>query len=538
MHCSIVNLLRGSLAIVVGAISFSAPLSAQESSDQVVRAARNTNLTVPLYKSRIVSVSSPVKRVSIGNPDIADVLILGTDELYVLGKDLGTTNVLLWDRNNTLVSALAVSVTHDIDGLKRQIEAALPGERIEVATAQRNIVLSGQVSSAVKMDAAVRITTSYLEQAATAKEKLMFKQETGNGSKQPDKKAGEVINLMTVGGAQQVMLQVRVAEVRRDAARNLNAQMHALNNNGQWVAGGVNGGATFPDALFEPNNTRIPTFGNGANVNGNPIGPVFDEFAPNTQSIANTGLFGAYLGSEFMANVVLDVYQQRGLAKILAEPTLTTLTGQEAQFLSGGSFPIPVSQDNGKIGIEFKDFGVKLLFQPLILENNRINLKLNISVSELADSTSLVLTPTGTQATFAIPSLSERRALSTVELADGQTIGIAGLMNENMRTAVTKFPGLGDIPILGHLFRSQSFQKGETELMILVTPRLAKPLPPGQIKLPTDALVEPSEMEFYLMGRIEAGKAKKKAESGAPAESKAAPPAQGGTEGDYGHKLP
>ncbi|MET0658696.1 MAG: type II and III secretion system protein family protein [Steroidobacteraceae bacterium] len=518
----------------------STPLCAEEPSDQVIRATRNTNLAVPLYKSRIVSVSAPVKRVSIGNPDIADVLILSSDELYILGKDLGNTNVLLWDRDNVLVSALAVSVTHDIDSLKRQLEAALPNEKIEVTSAQRNIVLSGQVSNAVRMDAAVRVATSYLEQAATAKEKLMFKQESAGASKQTDKKAGEVINLMTVGGAQQVMLQVKVAEVRRDAARNLNAQMHVLNNNGQWVVGGVNGGASFPDARFEPNDVRIPVFGNGSNAAGNPIGPVFDEFAPNAQTITSTGLFGSYLGSEFMANVVLDAYQQKGLAKILAEPTLTTLTGQEAQFLSGGSFPIPVSQDNGTIGIEFKDFGVKLIFQPLILADDRVNLKLNISVSELVDSSSLILTPIGTRSTFTVPSLSERRAISTVELADGQTIGIAGLLNENMRTAVNKFPGLGDIPILGQLFRSQSFQKGETELMILVTPKLAKPLPPGQIKLPSDALVEPSNMEFYLMGRIEGGKSKNndKSAPAAPAQSKSDAAPAGGTEGEYGHKLP
>lgn len=249
MHRSTAPLFRGLMASSLLAMTFAAPLWGQESSDQVIRASRNTNLAVPLYKSRIVSVSEPVKRVSIGNPDIADVLILGSDELYILGKDLGSTNVLLWDRNNVLVSALSVSVTHDIDGLKHQIAAALPNEKIEVTSAQRNIVLSGQVTSAVKMDAAVRVATSYLEQAATAKEKLMFKQDTSSTTQQPDKKAGEVINLMTVGGAQQVMLQVKVAEVRRDAARNLNAQMNVLNNNGQWVAGGVNGGATFPDAL-------------------------------------------------------------------------------------------------------------------------------------------------------------------------------------------------------------------------------------------------------------------------------------------------
>jgi pilus assembly protein CpaC len=492
---------------------------AQETSDQIVRAGRNTSFSVPIYKSRVVDVPAPVRRVSIGNPDIADVLVLGSDSLYVLGKDLGATNVLLWDREDQLVSALAVTVTHDLDSLQREIAAVLPSEKINLASAQRNIVLSGQVASVLKMDAALQVANGYLEQVATAKEKIMF-EEKGSGAGS-EKKSGQVINLMTVGGVQQVMLQVRVAEVSRDAARNLNAQMNVISNSGKWVAGGVNGGATFPDALFQPGNVRIPIFGDGTNAGGNPIGPVFDEFAPNLPVISNTGLFGSFLSNEFLANVVLDVFQNRGLAKVLAEPTLTTLTGQEAQFLSGGSFPIPVSQENGQIGIEFKDFGVKLIFNPLVLDSGRINLKLNISVSELANTNAIALAPIGTTAVFAIPSLTERRAMSTVELSDGQTIGIAGLVNENMRTAVEKFPGLGDIPILGHLFRSQRFQKGETELVILVTPKLAKPIRPEDIKLPTDAIREPSSSEFFLEGRIE-GREKAGASSAAPA---ATPPA-------------
>jgi pilus assembly protein CpaC len=488
------------------AFCLAAPLaaSAQESSDQIVRATRNTSFTVPLYKSRVVDVPAPVKRVSIGNPDIADVLVLGTDSLYVLGKDLGSTNVLLWDREDNLVSALGVTVTHDLESLKRELAAVMPAERVNLASVQRNIVMSGQVTSVLKMDAALQLANGYLEQIATAKEKIMFEQEGGGASK--EKKAGQVINLMTVGGVQQVMLQVRVAEVNRAATRNLNAQFSALNNSGKWVVGGVNGGATFPDAIFQPGDVRLPIFGNGTPAGGNPIGPVYDEFAPNMPSITSTGLFGSFLSNEFLANIVLDVFQNKGLAKILAEPTLTTLTGQEAQFLSGGSFPIPVSQESNRIGIEYKDFGVKLVFNPLVLDSGRINLKLNISVSELSDQNSIALTPTGTTSVFVIPSLTERRAMSTVELSDGQTIGIAGLVNENMRSAVNKFPGLGDVPILGQLFRSQRFQKGETELVILVTPKLAKPMKPSDIKLPTDAIVDPSNAEFFLEGRIEGRK--------------------------------
>ena len=494
-------------ALLIGLTALAVPVAAlaQETSDQVIRATRSTTFSVPIYKSRIVDLPGPGKRVSIGNPDIADVLLLGDDGLYVLGKDLGATNVMLWDREDQLVSALNITVTHDLDSLKKQIAAVLPGENVDLWTAQRNIVMSGQVSSTIKMDAALQIARGYLEQMATAKEKIMFKQQASGGG-QPDKKSGEVINLMTVGGTHQVMLQVRIAEVNRQAIRNLNAQFNAIHNGGKWVGGGVNGGATFPDALFEPGGVRIPVFGDGTPAGGNPTGPAFDEFAPTTPVINSTGLFASFLSSDFLANVVLDAYQNRGLAKILAEPTLTTLSGQDAQFLSGGSFPIPVSQENGAIGIEFKDFGVKLSFQPLILDRARINLKLNVSVSELANSNSVSLRPIGTTAVFTVPSLTERRAASTVELSDGQTIGIAGLMNENMRSAINKFPGLGDVPILGYLFRSQSYQKGETELVILVTPRLAKPIKPADIKLPTDAVTDPTSAQFFLGGKIEGSK--------------------------------
>lgn len=507
-----------------------------DQADTALHVGRSANLSVPIYKSRTVALPGPAKRVSIGNPDIADVLILRTDELYVLGKDLGTTNVMLWDRNDELISAISVEVTHDLDGLKRQLATVLPGEPIQVYSVQRNVVLSGQVSSPVRMDAAIQLATAYLEQAATAKEKIFFEQKQGGGQN-AERKAGQVINLMSVGGAQQVMLQVKVAEVQRNLSRKLDAQLHTLTNNGgDWVFGGVNGGATFPDAEFEPGGVRVPIFGNGTNAGGNPIGPVFDEFMPNPQSISDTGIFASYLGSEFMANLVLDIAKEHGLAKILAEPTLTALTGQEAQFLSGGSFPIPVA-DNDGIKVDFKDFGVKLLFVPVILDDGRINLKLNISVSELLPTNTLVVSPITTSgqanSVFAIPALSERRALSTVELMDGQTIGIAGLINESMRETVSKFPWLGDIPVLGQLFRSQAFQKGETELVILVTPKLAKPLKPSDIKLPTDSVVEPSDAEFYILGRME-GRSTGSPASTAPSAATApaaSPPAVAGDAG-------
>lgn len=507
--------LRSGILGIAGLSGFACLLEvpsswAQEPSAQVIHAERYTNLTVPIYKSRIVTLPTPAKRVSVSNPDIADVLLVGTGELYVLGKDLGSTNVLLWDRDDRLISSLSVAVTHDLEGLRQTLASVLPGEKIQVASAQRDLVLSGQVTSAIKMDAALQIAHSYLMQAATAKEKIMFKEEsqTGGGGGDTDKKAGKVINLMTVGGAQEVMLHVKVAEVQRSTMKSLNAQFNAIHNNSTFTLGGVNGGATFPPAVFLPQGASSPIFGSPdprlpAPFGGNPVGPYVQLFQPNTPSITNQGLFGTFVGRELTAELILDAAAQQGLARILAEPTVTTLNGQEAQFLSGGSFPIPVPEQNGVIGIDYKDFGVKLIFQPLILDSGRINLKLNISVSQLVTTNSLVVTPITSSSVFAVPALSERRALSTVELSDGQTIGIAGLMNENMNSAVTKFPGLGDIPILGQLFRSSSFQKGQTELVIFVTPTLAKPVQPSDVHLPTDGQIDPSNIDFYLRGRLE-----------------------------------
>jgi pilus assembly protein CpaC len=235
-----------------------------------------------------------------------------------------------------------------------------------------------------------------------------------------------------------------------------------------------------------------------------PVGPAIDEFVPNPITIQDKGFFATFLNDNFLFNLAFDVAKEKGLAKILAEPTLTTQTGQQASFLSGGEFPIPVPQgNNGGVTVEFKEFGIAVKFLPLVLDAGRINLKLNVSVTELITSGNIAINVGGTSQTFLIPTLSKRSAQSTVELADGQTIGIAGLINENLRETVTKFPGLGDIPIIGALFRSQSFLKGETELLILVTPHLVKPILPGEIRLPTDNFHEPSDFEFFLGGRME-----------------------------------
>ncbi len=465
------------------------PPSARAGDDSklIYAVGQHTDINIPIYKSRIVELPQPVSRISIGNPNIADVLIINPFELYVLGKSLGDTNIMLWTKQNALASAVSVTVSPDLAKLRAMLKKVLPDEHINVTSANKNIILFGTMDNVVDMDAALRIARSYLEASAGATKEITFKQSGGN------KNSGRVINLLQVKGPQQVMLQVRVAEVQRNAAKNMNLQLLGMYNSGKWAGGAVNGGALFPQG------SGPPLLGNGSS---GILPPAASTIAQAVPEISTSGLFGSYLSGSFLANAVLDAFVQQGLAHILAEPTLTTESGRQAQFLSGGQFPIPVPEQNGTIGIQYKDFGVKLAFLPVVLSSGRINLQINVSVSELASTNSLVVSPITSSSVFAVPALTERQASATVELADGQSIGIAGLMNDTMQTAVKKFPGLGDLPILGQLFRSQQFQEGRTELVILVTPRLAKALGPGQAQLPSENVTAPSDADFFLLGRL------------------------------------
>ncbi|AYC32616.1 type II and III secretion system protein family protein [Pseudomonas cavernae] len=464
-------------------------------------AANTSRIQVPIYKSRVLTTRAPVKKVSVGNPEIADILITSPTQLYLLGRSLGSTNVLLWDGGNRLIDNFELEVEHDLNGLKTKLHELLPNEKIEVYSAQGALVLRGHVSSAVAMDTAVKLAKTYTAQTSSVV------QGEGEAAVAAPTQSLDVINLLSVGSSQQVMLEVKVAEMQRNLFKSLSVRFNALDfgSSSRWSTGGFNNGE-----------------GLGFDGNGN-VNPV--------SLIGNgKGFFGQFLSDEFLFNVVLEAAKDNGSAKVLAEPTLTTLTGQQAEFISGGEFPVPITEDDG-ITIEFKEFGVGVKFLPVVLDSGRINLNLNVSVSELSNANSLVL-DTGLQSilgegvTQVIPSLTKRSAQSTVELGNGQTIAIAGLISENTRDFVSRFPGLGDLPILGHLFRSQQFINGETELVILVTPHLAKPVDARTVRLPTEKFVEPSDLDFYLLGKT------KGREPGRPV-----PVSLGVSEGSFGHDL-
>lgn len=460
--------------------------------------AAEPNFLIGVNKSRFINLPASTDRITVGNPAVADVRLLDPTHLYVLGRSLGTTNVTLCRRSDCF-SSLEVEVTHDLDALKSKLYQLFPDERPKVFSSQGAIVLSGQVSSLQKMNAIESIARTFVHKGEESPSQMpnvvSTTVSTGAGAaagggqpgaspSAPHGQSTDVINLMEVGGPQQVMLGLTVAEVNRRLARRLKVDFSAVGATGDFTAGAVRG-----DALVSALTQAVAV-------------------APSV--INPAGLFFRFIGNDAAVKTVINAAKENGLAKILAEPNLTTISGQDAAFLSGGEFPIPVPQNVGGAGtgntvtIQFKEFGVALKFLPVVLDSGRVSLKLNISVSEISADNAVVVDVGSANAAFVVPSLTKRSANSSLELDDGQTLGIAGLISDSMRETVSKFPGLGDIPILGQLFTSQDYLKNETELVIFVTPHLVKPIAQDKIRLPTDTFVDPGDAEFYWLGRTEA----------------------------------
>jgi pilus assembly protein CpaC len=449
------------------------PLSAASDGIMEVESLAARKLELVSGKSIILKSPVPIKRVSIAAPDIADFLLLSPREIYLTGKAAGTTNMTLW-QNGRVTAIYDLEVVYDLSRLKSQIYQLLPEEKdLNVIGTSDTITLSGRVSNAGNLSQALALATAYAPE-------------------------GKVNNLAEVGGIHQVMLEVRVAEMARRVTKELGI-------NFTWVNGGEFGASLLGGLteLVNPTNANI--------ASGGAFGLLVSP-AVNAMLRLNTG------NSTWTGFV--DALQSDGLAKVLAEPTLIALSGQQANFLAGGEFPIPVPQGLGTVAIEYKAFGVGLSFTPTVLNQDHISIKVAPEVSELDFTTAVQISG------FIVPGLTTRRASTTIELADGQSFAIAGLLRENILEDVQKFPLLGDIPVLGALFRSEEFRKSETELIIIVTAHLVKPLNMARQTLPTDYYVEPSDAEFYLEGLL-TGKQRNND-----------PSLSGELEGDFGHAMP
>jgi pilus assembly protein CpaC len=437
----------------------------------------------------VIDTPVAIKRVSLANPDIADTVVISPRQIYLTGKAVGTTNLTLWGGDDRVSTIFDVTVSSDLSQLKEKLQEILPGENIRVNAANDSVTLSGEVSSAANLSQALAVTEAFAPK--------------------------KVVNLAQVAGVHQVMLEVRVAEMSRSLARRLGINFSIVRQ-----------GDGFGVSMLNNLTGIAGTLSSIAEPAGAP-------FAQSLSSSINALL--RFTGSDRTWTVFIDALKENGLVKILAEPTLVTLNGQEARFLAGGEFPVPVPQQFNVITITYKQFGVGLSFTPTVLSDDKISLRVAPEVSDLDFSTAVVLQG------FVVPGLTTRRASTVIELANGQSFAIAGLLRETVREAVAKFPVLGDIPILGALFRSTSFQKNESELIIIVTPHLVKPLDMAKQTLPTDQYIEPNDFEWYLLGSLE-GRGPAQAPGKERGQSKGVPLAlpkkMGGLEGEFGYIVP
>lgn len=405
-------------------------------------------------KSTLMRLPSPASRLSVGDAKIADVILLNPSELYMLGKSVGSTNLILWNKAND-ATIIDIAVGMDTVALRSRLDQMFASEKdLKITTAADTLILSGMVSDVVKADQILSVANAYVQRSSRGGQAGGA---SGGSGGQSD--SAKVVNMLSIAAPQQVMLEVKVAEVSKTLADQLGASLGARRTNGSWTY------------------TLLSSLLTGA--------------ASSVGAFKNSGNF-----------LTIDAQKGDGLLKILAEPTIMAISGQEASFLAGGKIFIPVKTgNNGEISLEEKEFGVSVKFLPTVLEGGRINLRVAPEVSDL-NRQGVGISATGSSTTAILPSFTTRRASTTVQLFDGQSFAIGGLIKNNVTANINAFPLLGEVPVLGALFRSSDFQTDRSELVFIVTPHLVKPLP-ADYKLPTDPYIEPSRSEFFLGGKME-----------------------------------
>lgn len=465
--------------------------------------------------AKLIKTTAPFKRVTIANPAIADVVVLSPMEIYVYGKSLGFTSMMLWEAGQTK-TVLDVAVSLDVTALKEQLYELYPDEKVDVYASETGVVLSGTVSGPEIVEQVLRLTRTFLPKTAEGDSDTSSSGRSGDG----------ITNLLRVGNLQQVMLEVTFAEVSRDSGRDLQVGM-GLDNMGTDL------GNDFTKAAFGSGSLGVDNFGNLAALNA---GSLLLNFAGNTLSGAANSAANIFLEIDHFT-AALQFLESENLARTLAEPRLVTLSGQEASFLAGGEYPTAVaSGTGGTVSIDFKEYGVGLSFTPVVMGDGKISLKVAPSVSIITDIATV--SQSGGTSTTA-PILTTRKLSTTVQLQDGQTLALAGLLQENMRDVVRKVPLLGDIPILGALFRSTQYIEEKTDLLIAVTPHLVKPVAEGSLRFPGENMQIPNRYEFYLEGRLEGRRAdgdESIIKRHSFAETSTEATKVGGLEGDFGYQ--
>lgn len=457
---------------------------------QMIAAKRTATVSVQIGKTEDVRTDASFIELVVADPDIADVSPLTDRTLSILGRKSGTTRVSAYSEGKKLVGVFDIEVTYDTSLLQTTLDRHFPGSRIRATSVNGRIMLTGAVHDATTVDKAVTLARQF---------------------------GPDIINTMTVLSPQQVMLEVRFIEANRQAGRELGIQWNPTASNGRFM--GNIGSRQSADRLPITGTSATP----GADAWKQPGvtagGPnIVPGQLPISQIVAAGVLSGAapfgFLIGKLITNglsvdVLINALEAKGMARSLAEPNLTALSGDTASFLAGGEFPVPVPQGLGAVAITYKKYGVGLAFTPTVLADGLINLKIEPEVSQL--DTSHPVTVAG----VSVPPLIVRRASTTVELRDGQSFVIGGLLQSQGETAQEQLPWLGDVPILGALFRSAAYKKKETDLAIIVTPRLVRPARPGdKIATPLDSTLPPNDVDFFLMGKPEVPRAVEKLQNG------------------------
>ncbi len=411
-----------------------------------------SQISLEIGKGSLIRLDSPAASVFIADPKVADVDVKSPTLVYVTGKAPGQTTLFAVNEHDAVLANMGVSVHFDESELRQDLKRMLPGSNIGISTANNSLVLSGTAASAADSESAKAIAARFA----------------------PD--AEHVVNTMQVNAPNQINLRVRVAEISRDIIKQFGFN---------WGAGGAGpghfqfGAATGSGALTAP-----------ATVGFSPA-----TLTPNVATVGTAdSLFAAFATHGMDLNVLVDALDSEGLVTVLAEPNLTAVSGAPASFLAGGEFPIPVPQGLNVTTIDYKKFGVSLSFVATITDGGRINLVVKPEVSELSTDGSIELNG------ITVPSLTTRRTETTVDLASGQSFAIAGLLQNNVSQSIQKFPGLGNVPILGALFRSDKFERNESELVIIVTPYIVRPTSDQRLASPTDGYIAPTDPQRLSNG--------------------------------------
>lgn len=402
--------------------------------------AGNSRIALEVHKGTVVRLRHPAAAVFVADPEIADIQVKSAGIIYVFGRKAGETVLYATDEQERVILNTTVVVDHNVSRLRQAIRAVAPQAVIDVASIDGSVILSGAVATPVEAENIRRTAARFV----------------------PDQNA--VINQLQVLAPNQINLRVRVAEVSRETLKSFGINWESISRTGNFLFGLGTGRDIVSATGTLPRNETF------------------------------NSLFGSYRTGNQDINSAIDALSSEGLITVLAEPNLTALSGETAAFLAGGEFPIPLYNTNNTVTVEFKTFGVSLAFTPTVLDAGRVNLRVRPEVSQLSQAGSVVLN------SITIPALTTRRAETTVELGSGQSFVIAGLLQNNTNHDISKVPFLGDVPILGALFKSDRFRRNETELVIIVTPYVVRPVSATRMALPTDGYVAPNDVERILGG--------------------------------------